>query len=143
MLSKECLIKCTVLLPKRLYHPVLPIRCNNKLLFCLCRTCAFECNYSDQFVHKSTAQRSQTSTWILDEVLLAIQKGYEFLDTIGVYESDSQTHEGGLFAEYIKTFLKLKAEGSGYTGWVPNREAEYVMLRFSMLEMECSWIEML
>ena len=30
MLSKERLIKCTVLPPKRLYHPVLTLRCNNK-----------------------------------------------------------------------------------------------------------------
>ena len=33
MLSKEGLIKCTVLLPKRLYHPVLPYRCNIKLAY--------------------------------------------------------------------------------------------------------------
>jgi hypothetical protein len=45
MLSKEGLIKCIVLPFKRLYHPVLPYRCNNKLLFCLCRTCAVECNF--------------------------------------------------------------------------------------------------
>ena len=31
MLSKEVLIKCTVIPPKRLYHQVLPYRSNNKL----------------------------------------------------------------------------------------------------------------
>ena len=31
-LQKEGLVKCLVLTPKRLYHPVLPYRCNNK--FC-------------------------------------------------------------------------------------------------------------
>ena len=72
MLSKEGLIKCTVLPPKRLYHPVLPYHCNNKLLFCLCRTCAVECNFSGECVHEST---EQTSTCVLDEVRLAIQKG--------------------------------------------------------------------
>ena len=45
MLYKEDLIKCTVLSSKRLYHPVLPFRCNNKLLFCLCRTCGLESNF--------------------------------------------------------------------------------------------------
>jgi len=45
ILSKEGLIKCAVLPPKRLYHPVLRYRCNNKLLFCLCRTWAVECNF--------------------------------------------------------------------------------------------------
>jgi hypothetical protein len=31
---------------------------------------------------------------------------------------DPETREGGLFAGYIDTFLKLKAEASGYTAWV-------------------------
>ena len=38
MLQKG-LVKCTVLPPTRLYHPVLPYICNNNLLFCLCSTC--------------------------------------------------------------------------------------------------------
>ena len=86
MLSKEGLIKCTVLHPKRLYHPVLPYRCNNKLLFCICRTCAVECNFSGECVHESTAQRSLTSTWVLDGVRLAIQKGYQVFDIMESYE---------------------------------------------------------
>ena len=28
------------------------------------------------------------------------------------------TGEGGLFVEYVNTFLKLKAEASGYPSWV-------------------------
>ena len=58
MLSKEGLLKCTVLPPKRLYHPVLQYRCSNKILFCLCRTCAFECIFSGECVQNSTEQRS-------------------------------------------------------------------------------------
>ena len=38
MLQKEGLIKCSVLPPKRLYYPVVPFRCNDKLLFCLCKS---------------------------------------------------------------------------------------------------------
>jgi len=30
------LIMCTIVPPKKLYHPVLPYRCNKKLMFCLC-----------------------------------------------------------------------------------------------------------
>ena len=41
-LQMEGLIKCTIVPPMDLYHPLLPFRCNKKLLFCLCRTCAFE-----------------------------------------------------------------------------------------------------
>jgi hypothetical protein len=40
----EGLIKCTVVPPNDLYHPVLPYRNNKKLYFCLCRTCLHEQN---------------------------------------------------------------------------------------------------
>jgi hypothetical protein len=43
-LKMEGLIKCVVVPPKGLYHPVHPFRHNQKLLFCLCRSCAFEHN---------------------------------------------------------------------------------------------------
>ena len=35
-----------------------------------------------------------------------------------VTKCDSHPHEGGLFADYLNTCLKLKAEASGYPGWV-------------------------
>ena len=36
--------------------------------------------FSVECVYESTAQRSLTSTWVFDEVRLAIQKGYQVLD---------------------------------------------------------------
>jgi hypothetical protein len=36
MLRKEGSVKCSMLPPRLLYHPVLPFRCSNKLLFYLC-----------------------------------------------------------------------------------------------------------
>jgi hypothetical protein len=55
----------------------------------------------------------------LDEIRLAVQKGYRLVKFFDVYEYqviryDPQTREGGLFAQYIDTFMKLKAEDSGY-----------------------------
>ena len=127
-MNKEGLIKCSYLPPKRLYHPVLPFRSNNKLLFCLCRTCAVECNFSGECVHESKAQRSLTSIWVPEEVRLAIRNGYQVLD-IMVYEYevtkyDPHTSEVGLFSDHINTFLKLKAEANGYPSWVRNHEDE-------------------
>jgi hypothetical protein len=46
-------------------------------------------------------------SWHLHEV-------YEYQVT----RYDSQTGEGGLFAKYINTFVKLKAEASEYSDWV-------------------------
>jgi len=41
---------------------------------------------------------------------------------------DHETREGGLFDGYIETFLKLKAEDSGYPAWVqtPADEERYI-----------------
>ena len=38
------LIKCTVLPPRGLFHPVLPYRTQGKLMFPLCKLCADTCN---------------------------------------------------------------------------------------------------
>jgi hypothetical protein len=69
----------------------------------------------------------------MDEVQLAVNKGYRILEVQEVYEYavtqyDPSTCEGGLFAEYINTFLKLKAEASGFPSWVrtPDDEERYI-----------------
>ena len=104
MLKKEGLIKCRVLPRERLYHPVLPFRCNNKLLFCLCRSCAVEQNFEDECAHETAAERALTGTWVMDEVRTAVEKGYKVLEIFEVYEYDvtqydHQTGQGGLFVE--------------------------------------------
>ena len=67
-LQMEGLIKCTVVPPMDLYHPVLPYRWNKKLLFCLCRTCVEEHNIRGQCQHFSDAERNISGKWIMDEV---------------------------------------------------------------------------
>jgi hypothetical protein len=47
-----------------------------------------------------------------------VQKGFKLVEVHEVYEYqvtnyNPQTGNGGLFVEYINTFLKLKAEASG------------------------------
>jgi hypothetical protein len=41
-----------------------------------------------------------------------------------VTKFNPHTREGGRFADYINTYLKLKAEASGYPTWVRNPEDE-------------------
>jgi len=64
---------------------------------------------------------------------MAVSKCYRILEIHEVYEYevtqyDAATGEGGLFLEYIDTFLKLKAEASGYPSWVrtPADEDRYI-----------------
>jgi hypothetical protein len=116
--------------PQRLYHPVLPYRCNKKLMFCLCRTCAHT-SASGECEHTEDEERALTGKWVMDEVRLAVEKGYRILEIYEVYEYrvtryDPHTGEGGLFVDYINTFLKLRAEASGYPGWVRGPEDEDV-----------------
>jgi len=54
---------------------------------------------------------------------MAVSKGYRILEIHEVYEYavtqyNAATGEGGLFVQYIDTFLKLKAEASGYPSLV-------------------------
>jgi hypothetical protein len=41
-----------------------------------------------------------------------------------VTQYDPATGQGGLFVEYINTFLNLKAEASGYPSWVLTSQDE-------------------
>jgi hypothetical protein len=56
---------------------------------------------------------------------VAVERGYRVIKILEFYEYtgkqiDPKTGEKGHFVQYINTFLKLKAEASGYPGWVKN-----------------------
>ena len=62
----------------------------------------------------SDAERVITGTWVLDELRLALTKGYKVLEIHEVYDYvitqyDTTSGDGGLFVDCINTFLKLKA----------------------------------
>jgi len=74
---------------------------------------------SGECEHTKDEERALTGTWVLDEVELAVEKGYKILEIYDVYEYqvtqyNPETCEGELFVEYINPFLKLKADASDY-----------------------------
>ena len=104
------LVKCTVLPPRGLFHPVLPYRTPGKLTFPLCKACVdttskTTCTHSD-------AERAILGTWCHVELLKALEKGYQILRLHEVWHFPEQSDE--LFKEYVDTFLKIKQEASGY-----------------------------
>ena len=125
ILAKEGIIKCEVLPPQNLYHPVLPYRSpSGRLLFPLCRTCALEslaeCTHGG-------SERALVGTWIVDEIRKAVDMGYQVVTIYEFYEYritqyNPLTGEGGHFVDYINTFLKLKVEASGYPDHVLTEE---------------------
>jgi hypothetical protein len=66
---------------------------------------------------------------VVDEVRVAVERGYRVLKIHEFYEYDvtqydPTTGEGGHFVHYIDRFQKLKAEASGYPSWVQSSEDE-------------------
>ena len=104
------LIKCTVLPPRGLFHPVLPYRTQGKLMFALCKTCADTCNQTP--CTHSDAERAIQGTWCSVEVMKALEKGYRIVQVHEVWHFPRKSDT--LFKEYIDTFAKIKLEASGY-----------------------------
>ncbi len=119
------MMKCRVLPPRGLYHPVLPYRAGGKLMFPLCGPCADEkslsCNHSDE-------DRAFIGTWCTPEVEKAMEKGYKVLEIFEVWDYektskfDGEDQDTGLFTKYVNTFLKLKQEADGWPSWVKTEE---------------------
>ena len=108
------LIKCKVIPPNGLYHPILPQRIKvdsyEKQVFTLCKACAEtrnqnKCKHSDN-------ERSFIGTWTTDEVNTATEKGYKVLRTYELWHVDKTTDD--LFKGYIRRFMKIKLESSKY-----------------------------
>ncbi|KAJ8954631.1 hypothetical protein NQ317_002426 [Molorchus minor] len=78
------LIKCKILPPEELYHPVLPTKMNDKLMFVLCRVCGETMN--DKECNHSETDRALTGTWVIDEIVKAIEKGYKLLETYEIWK---------------------------------------------------------
>jgi len=116
-------MKCKVLPPRKLYHPLPPYKSDCKLMFTLCSACADtinqgNCTHTDE-------ERCIVGTWVVDEVRKAIWMGYILMNVFEFLEYemtcfDRGTNSGGLFAEYVNMFLKLKQESSGFPSWVQN-----------------------
>ncbi|XP_052817114.1 uncharacterized protein LOC128243395 [Mya arenaria] len=140
----EGLIKCKILPPRGLYLPVLPVKSNGKLLFSLCRSCADQ--YQQSPCQHTDSERAFLGTWVTDEVKLAMSQGYKIVEIyevwhfkdISQYDPDSKC--GGIFTEYVNTFLKLKQEASGWPEWCQAEEDEQRYIK-QYFEREGIWLD--
>ena len=104
------LIKCTVLPPRGLFHPVLPYRTQGKLMFPLCKTSADTCNQAP--CTHSERERVIKGNLCSVELEKALEKGYRILQMHEVWHFPETSD--ALFKDYVDTFLKCKQESSGY-----------------------------
>ena len=83
-LDREDIVKCKVLPPRKLYHPVLPYKNNSKLMFPLCSACAYKvnqgkCTHCDE-------ERCIVGTWVVDEVRKAVEMDCIVMDVFEFWE---------------------------------------------------------
>ena len=115
----------TILPPRHLFHPVLPVRHGGKLTFPLCLACVKEeqpkplfdrsatCTHSDQ-------QRQLQGTWCTPELQEARRRGYTLIRIHEVWHFEKT--KVGLFANYVNTWLKIKQESAGWPRWCQTQE---------------------
>ncbi|XP_049826260.1 uncharacterized protein LOC126266399 [Aethina tumida] len=109
------MVKCKILPPAQLYHPVLPVRMKGKLMFALCNSCG-ESSQQRECCH-TEEERLFTGTWVIAEVVKALEKGYRIVEVFEVwtYETRQYNHaagQPGLFIEMMNKFIKIKQEAS-------------------------------
>ena len=114
------IIKCTVLPPRDLLIPVLPYKTRGKLMFPLCRTCA-DTENKELCQHDAPALRQIIGTWCAPEIQLAVlKKGYQIVAIHEVYQYpgtmqfDPKTGKDGLLSGYVRCFMALKIQASGW-----------------------------
>ena len=121
------LIQCQVLPPRKLLFSILPTRISDKLLFVLCLKYGVE--KKDNCVH-SEYERLIEGTWVTEEVKLALKHGYLVKTFFSVWhwekieQYDEETKTGGLFTQYVNTYLKINQENSGFPSWCKNEEVK-------------------
>jgi hypothetical protein len=96
------------------------MRHNGKLIFALCRTCAE--SYQSTACNHTPQQRALRGTWATPELHKSLELGYQVLEIYEVwhYEEVSTKDRNPLFRDYIKMFLKVKVQASGWPSWVKN-----------------------
>lgn len=122
-----------ILAPERLFHPVLPMRVGGRLTFPLCRSCVREemkkplLEQSNTCGH-SREERMLRGTWHTLEIQKAVEKKHELIKIHEVFHFTPENRRTGLFAEYVKTWLRLKQESAGWLSDcdTPEKKAEYV-----------------
>lgn len=120
-------IFCYVLPPKKLFPPLLHYSCKDgRLVFPLCAKCsdqeAVSCVHTD-------ADRGWVMGYTHAEILKALELGYIIQHVYEIWHynewtSDDINSPKSLFGSYIKTFMKLKIEKSGWPEELNDNEKE-------------------
>ena len=108
-----------IIAPENLFHPVLPMKMDEKCMFTLCATCAKEQLNHPWFERTNMCrhtekERTMTGTWCTEELKMAVRKDYTILKIHEVWHWPETQRKYNLFAPYVNKFLKAKQESSGW-----------------------------
>ena len=116
-----------ILPPAGLFHPVLPVRCGQKLTFPLCRSCVQEQQAPPMLTRTHYCPHSDTDrmprgTWCTPKLVKAVEKGYTLIKIHEVWHFPPEQRQTGLFTNYVNTWLKIKQESAGWPSWCQTLE---------------------
>lgn len=114
-----------ILPPQELFHPVLPHGQGGKLTFPLCAKCVQDEMVKPMLQRSSVcehlpAKRTLRGTWCTPEIVKALQMGYRVIRIHEVWHFPKT--KTGLFADYVRKWLKVKQESAGYPTWAVTEE---------------------
>lgn len=116
------IMKCKVLPPRDLLHPLLPYRTRKKLIFPLCRTCA-EQNLQGMCPHDDPKDRELVGTWVSIELDKAESLGYIIVEKYEAWHFPASTKydpiskTGGIWSGCVNLWLKHKQQASDWPEW--------------------------
>jgi hypothetical protein len=117
-------VKCSIIPPRQLLHPVLPYRHGGTLLFPLCHTC---CAVKlEGFCPHNASERALHGTWLSIEIDKAIELGYQLDSVTEAWHFERRSTN--LFHPFINTLYKTKLEASGFPNNVqtPQEKEDYM-----------------
>ena len=118
-MSNQRVVVCSIFKTKmwqNLYHPLLPVRMHDKLLFPLCRMCCEEMIQED-CPHQFPNDRILRGTWVSEEVKETVKLGYRIQRICEIWQYEmtqynQKERKGGIFAEYMNEFFAQKTMAS-------------------------------
>ncbi|KAL3113861.1 hypothetical protein niasHT_017457 [Heterodera trifolii] len=115
-LQYQGIYRVRVIPPKGLRIPVLPLKIDERLLFCCCHRCAAKFRkLNTRRVHKCThtdEQRAFTGNFTHIELARALETGYRVDRFWRAWHYDEWSD--GIFKDYVRLLIKLKVEASGF-----------------------------
>lgn len=113
------------------FIPFLPSRVQTnsgfkKLVYTNCSKCAEECNFQFDSCQHSEWERAITGIYTTHELFPALDAGYKVLKVYELWHYTNWTTDA--YSRYVKTWLKVKQQASGYPSWADTDEkkARYV-----------------